>query len=72
MYRVPTIGKADTYELDKKNKKLIAHGYTWDIISITPYVHNGDKRLSVRAKKPRGRRSYVMVIFSNGVISSAV
>jgi len=58
-------------DFEIKGNKLFAHGYEWTIEAQKDYVYMGLKRRIVKAKKPRGKKVYQMVIYENNTISRA-
>jgi hypothetical protein len=47
-------------------------GIDYVILSAKPYTHNGDARIAFTMKRPRGKRSYYVVRYGNGAVSSVV
>lgn len=47
-------------------------GIDYVILSAKPYTYNGDDRIAFTMKRPRGKRSYFVVRYGNGAISSVV
>jgi hypothetical protein len=69
-FSINTIGGMTTnYSI--KDGKISAHGFDWTVVGMIEFEHKGEKRIAVKVKKPRGRRTYEMVIFENGAISEA-
>jgi hypothetical protein len=64
------VGNVSSFELNAN--VLVAHGYTWNVIDAKPYDHYGQKRLSIKATKTKGKKVFTMVIYENGLISGAV
>lgn len=49
-----------------------ADGITYQVLTAKPYIHNGVSRISYTVKRPRGRRTYVVIGYENGTFSTAV
>jgi len=47
-------------------------GITYKVITAKPYIHNGITRISYTCKRPRGKRTYVVIGYENGTFSTAV
>lgn len=48
-----------------------AEGIQMTVIKARPFTHNGCERVSYTCKRPRGRRTYVVVGYENGTFSTA-
>ena len=48
-----------------------AAGIRYEVIKATPYTHNGMQRISYTCKRPRGRRTYLVIGYENGTFSTA-
>ena len=46
-------------------------GITYEVINATPYTHNGSARISYTCKRPRGKRTYLVIGYENGSFSTA-
>ncbi|MGA0983168.1 MAG: hypothetical protein ACO3ST_00550 [Burkholderiaceae bacterium] len=46
-------------------------GITYDVIKAEAYTHNGRSRVSYVCKRPRGRRTYMVIGYENGTFSTA-
>ena len=46
-------------------------GITYKVISAKPYIHNGSARISYTCKRPRGKRTYLVIGYANGLFSTA-
>lgn len=47
-------------------------GITYEVINAKHYIHNGNARISYTCKRPRGKRSYLIIGYENGLFSTAV
>ena len=48
-----------------------ANGIRYEVIKATPFTHNGCQRISYTCKRPRGRRTYLVIGYENGTFSTA-
>ena len=48
-----------------------ANGITYEVISAKPYNHKGNDRMWYTAKRPNGKRTYMIVGYENGTFSTA-
>lgn len=48
-----------------------AEGIQMTVIKARAYNHNGCDRVSYTCKRPRGRRTYVVIGYENGTFSTA-
>ena len=48
-----------------------AEGIKMTVIKATPFNFNGNDRVSYICKRPRGRRTYVVIGYENGAFSTA-
>jgi hypothetical protein len=46
-------------------------GITYEVINAKPYVYNGNARVSYTCKRPRGKRTYLVIQYENGLFSTA-
>jgi hypothetical protein len=51
---------------------LQIEGITYEVLKAQPYTHNGNARTEFTVKRPRGRRTYLVVKYENGQFSSVV
>ena len=51
---------------------LQIEGIIYEVLKAENYVHNGNARIQYTVKRPRGRRSYLVVKYENGQFSSVV
>jgi len=51
---------------------LHIEGITYEVLKAENYVYNGNARTQYTVKRPRGRRSYLVVKYENGQFSSVV
>lgn len=47
-------------------------GIKYVVLSETPYDFEGKTRYSIRLRRPRGKRVYVVIRYENGTLSSVV
>ena len=47
-------------------------GITYKVLKAEAYTHNGNARTQFTVKRPRGRRTYLVVKYENGQFSSVV
>ena len=48
-----------------------AEGIQMQVIAARPFNHNGLARVSFTCKRPRGRRTYLVIGYENGTFSTA-
>ena len=46
-------------------------GILYDVIKASAYNFNGRDRVSYTCKRPRGRRTYIVIGYENGTFSTA-
>ena len=48
-----------------------AEGIKMEVIKASPFTHKGCDRVSYTCKRPRGRRTYLVIGYENGTFSTA-
>jgi hypothetical protein len=48
-----------------------ADGIIYQVLVAKPFVHNNNNRVSYTVKRPRGRRTYLVIGYENGTFSTA-
>ena len=48
-----------------------ANGITYNVITAKPYEFNGRSRISYTCKRPKGKRTYIIIGYENGTFSTA-
>ena len=48
---------------------IMIKGITYEVISRTPFEHNGKQRFELVLRRPKGKRHYLAFQYENGVIS---
>jgi hypothetical protein len=46
-------------------------GILYDVLKASTYTFNGRNRVSYTCKRPRGRRTYIIIGYENGTFSTA-
>jgi hypothetical protein len=46
-------------------------GIMYDVLKASAYTFNGRERVSYTCKRPRGRRTYIVIGYENGTFSTA-
>lgn len=47
-------------------------GIAYEVIKVRTFIHSGNARLSYTCKRPRGKRTYIIIGYEDGTFSSAV
>lgn len=66
------IGSAtNEWTLNENKKTLSAHGFEWKVIGFKTFNYQGKERKVIHVQKPRGKKYFGIVLYENGMISSA-